>query len=35
MRKRVANEDLSDMELKKQPVKWYNHFVSMLGGNWI
>ena len=23
MRKRVANEDLSDMELKKQRVKWY------------
>ena len=23
MRKRVANEDLSDMELKKQCVKWY------------
>ena len=24
MRKRVANEDLSDMELKKQRVKWYS-----------
>ena len=24
MRKRVANEDLSDMEIKKHRVKWYN-----------